>query len=322
MNEQQTPHPDGTITEVRGTTYMVRLDDGRTSRARTNSATRSSDPDSSLVAVGDRVTLRLHTGGDIRYQVTADTTPESTITHVHPRHSALTRQRDPRRNRSRESTQIIAANIDQLVIVTSPREPALNTRLIDRYLVFAESETLTPLIVVNKNDLDPDHHAARQLQPYRHLGYNICFVSALTTHGLDELGNALAGRCSAFSGHSGVGKSSLINLLAGQTLRTSGTNCKTGKGLHTTTSTIMFPIAGGGHIIDTPGIREFSLTGITRDNLRFWFPEFRPLMTSCSYTSCTHTVEPGCAIREAATQHHIVPERYESYLAIFDTIEA
>ena len=124
------------------------------------------------------------------------------------------------------------------------------------------------------------------------------------------------------SGHSGVGKSTLINQLFGEELlRTGETNEKTGKGLHTTSSAVMLALPRGGYIIDTPGIREFNLSGITRENLRFYFKEFLSYMPKCAYSSCTHTVEPECGIQKAVESGHIDPERYESYLAIYESID-
>ena len=217
---------------------------------------------------------------------------------------------------------MIAANIDQLVVVVSAFDPPLSTRLIDRYLVFAESEQLETVIVVNKMDLEESPETRELMKPYHALGYRILYTSAEENRGMKSLRKVLAGKLSAFSGHSGVGKSTLINELFGsERLRTGETNEKTGKGLHTTSSSIMLALPGGGYIIDTPGIREFNLSGITRENLRFYFREFLPCMPKCAYSSCTHTVEPECGIQKAVESGRIDPERYESYLAIYESID-
>jgi len=308
------PITGGVVTEVSGASYIVISDDGTEFRARTFPGTKTDNGDTSLVVVGDRVELKLIQTGTALC--------EAVITFVKPRRSALTRKRDLRRNRSKEKTQVIAANIDQLVVVVSAYEPLLSTRLIDRYLVFAESEKLETIIIVNKMDLEDSSETRELMKPYKALGYTVFYTSAETKRGMKPLKKVLAGKLSAFSGHSGVGKSTLINQLFGHDrLKTGETNEKTGKGLHTTSNSVMLLLPGGGYIIDTPGIREFNLSGITRENLRFYFKEFLSSMHDCAYTSCTHTVEPKCGILKAVEAGLIDSERYESYLAIYESID-
>ena len=304
----------GMVVEVTGSTYMVLADGGKVFRCRTFPGTKTENDFSSLVAVGDRVALKeTETGNDFF---------EAVITLVERRRSALTRKRDLRRNRSKEKVQVIAANIDQLVVVVSAFDPPLSTRLIDRYLVFAESEQLETVIVVNKMDLEESPETRELMKPYHALGYRILYTSAEEKRGLKALRKVLAGKLSALSGHSGVGKSTMINQLFGEELlRTGETNEKTGKGLHTTSSSIMLALPHGGYIIDTPGIREFNLSGITRENLRFYLKEFLTYMPECAYSSCTHTVEPECGILKAVESGHIDPDRYESYLAMYESID-
>ena len=307
--------PVGVVMEISGASYIVVSDDATEYRCRTFPGTKTENGDSTLVAVGDRVELKMIETGTALY--------EAAITLVLSRHSALTRKRDVRRNRSKEKVQVIAANIDQLVVVVSAFDPPLSTRLIDRYLVFAESEEMEIVIVVNKMDLEDSKETRQLMKPYKALGYRVVYTSAEEKRGMGLLRKALAGKLSACSGHAGVGKSTLSNQLSGQEdrLRTGETNMKTGKGLHTTTNSVMLALPKGGYIIDTPGIREFNLSGITRENLRFYFREFLSSMQECSYSSCSHTVEPGCGIMRAVEAGRIDPDRFESYLAIYQSID-
>ena len=305
----------GVVVRTGGASYIVECDDGRQVRCRTVPGTVSDNEGESLVAIGDRVTFRPKASGTEM--------PEGVIDHVSRRTSALVRRRDIRRNRSKELEQVIAGNIDQLVVVSSADDPPLNRRLIDRYLAFAESEHLPLLLVVNKSDLADPVQLEEALATYRALGCTICCVSAARRTGLDELRAHLAGKVSAFSGHSGVGKSTLINLLLGRKeLKTARISYRTGKGVHTTSSATMLRLPDGGYVIDTPGIREFNLSGITRENLRFYFTEFLQLMPDCGFSSCSHTVEPGCAVVRAVESGEIDPERYESYLALYESLES
>lgn len=304
----------GVVTRVTGASYIVETDDGLKVRCRTVPSTVSENEGSNLVAVGDRV--------EFRPKASETDMAEGVIIRVEERRTALVRRREVRRNRSKEKEQVIVANIDQLVLITSFDDPPFNSRLVDRYLVFAESEKLPLLIVVNKIDLDEDGMVEEDLEVYRQLDCNICLVSAEDGRGIDELRELLRDRVSAFSGHSGVGKSTIINLLVGrEELRTAETSCKTGKGVHTTTNSAMFLLPGGGYVIDTPGIREFNLSGITRENLRFYYTEFLRYMPECAFSSCSHTVEPGCAVIAAVESEAIAPERYESYLALLDSLD-
>jgi ribosome biogenesis GTPase / thiamine phosphate phosphatase len=307
---------EGVVTEARGASYLVSAGDGKYYRCRTIAGTQTENIDASLVSVGDRV--RFKESGE-----SGEANPQGVITHVEKRFSTLERKRDVRRNRSKETKQVIASNIEQLVIVVAAFEPPLSTRLIDRYLVFAESENLPVVIVVNKMDLDDDGEIPALMEPYTLLGYTVILVSVRQKRGLEELDQLLSGKVSAMSGHSGVGKSSIINVLTGQKrMKTARTSYKNGKGVHTTSNAVMLPLISGGYLIDTPGIREFSLSGISREQLRFYFREFLQFMPECSYSSCSHTVEPGCSVRRAAEEGIVDPDRYESYLVLYEGLES
>ncbi|MBF0585683.1 ribosome small subunit-dependent GTPase A [Prosthecochloris sp. N3] len=302
----------GIVHEARGGMYVVRDACDRDWLCRTFRGTRTENGDETLVAVGDRVVVR-PTDGDAQ--------EEGVIVQVRERSSTLERKRDRRRNRSGEVTQVIASNIDQLVIVASAGEPPLNRRLIDRYLVFSEYAGLPALIVVNKVDLVEEGDLEKELEPYARNGYRTCIVSAESGAGMDQLRSLLSGKISAFSGHSGVGKSTLINRLIGEDRLVTAELSGNSRGVHTTTNAVMLAVPGDGYVIDTPGIREFNLSGITRENLRFWFPEFLEPMRECAYSSCTHTVEPRCGVRQAVEDGRVDAGRYESYCAIFETLE-
>lgn len=312
--EEQEQLTEGIVTEVTGVSYIVAVGERSVFRCRTYPGTKTDNDDSSLVAVGDRVILRATESGSEM--------PEAVISKVLRRRSVLERKRDIRRNRSKEKVQVIAANIDLLVVVVSAFEPPLTPRLIDRYLVFAESERLEVIIVVNKMDLEDTAETGEIMELYVMLGYRVFYTSAMDHGSIRQLADALSGAVSAFSGHSGVGKSTLINLLIGEErLKTGETSMKSGKGVHTTSSSVMEPLPGGGFVIDTPGIREFNLSGITRENLRFYFREFSRCMSDCAYSSCTHTVEPGCGVHRAVEAGLIDSSRYESYLSILESLD-
>lgn len=306
----------GVIFEARGAYYLVRTPEGDAYTCKTLRTTLTDNPNSTLAVVGDRVRFRaLEERNDVALH-------NGIITFVEKRRTALSRHRERRRNRSGETEHVIASNIDQLVIVTSVIEPPFRPKLIDRYLAFAEFERLAPLLVLNKIDLDAEHLAPLLLEPYCKLGYDALALSAHTGDGIERLREKLIGKTSVFSGHSGVGKSTLINALTGSDLPTGELSEKTGKGAHTTSNAVMLIVScpdsnEQGYVIDTPGIREFSLDGIAKEELRHLFVEFRRYASDCAFASCTHTTEPDCAVLAAVERGEISASRYESYLTLF-----
>ncbi len=231
--------------------------------------------------------------------------------------------------------QLLAANLDYVLLVTTPDDPPFRPRFIDRELAQAEAQNLTPVIIVNKYDLpaaqDPDFQL--RLTIWQELGYKVIKISARTGEGLPELAEFIQNKLCALVGQSGIGKSSIVNVLDNScVLRTGSLSQKYGRGTHTTTKgTLMHlhlneSLVGGiqnaySDIIDTPGVRRFVLNNIDADDLAFYFKEFKPLIGQCTFgMSCSHLTEPGCKILEAVYSGVISEERYESWKKISEEI--
>jgi ribosome biogenesis GTPase / thiamine phosphate phosphatase len=217
--------------------------------------------------------------------------------------------------------QIIAANIDQLVSVSSAKEPKLNLHLIDRYLVAAEKHGFSPVICINKIELVESDELKKKISVYDKTPYPVILVSArLGTH-INELMKLLAGKNSILSGYSGVGKSSIINAIVPEAeIETKEISQKWKKGKHATTAVTMIHLPFGGYVIDTPGIREFGLWDIKRRELSSLFPDFAPFIEKCRFRNCAHLTDPDCAVREASEKGDIHPSRYDSYAAIYKSL--
>jgi len=216
----------------------------------------------------------------------------------------------------------VAANIDQIIIVIAP-EPQLHTNLLDRYLIAAEASHIQPIILLNK--LDTIHNLEEFivdecLQVYTKLGYPLLTCSTKTQDGLEQLQTLLENKISIFAGQSGVGKSSLVNALLPEAALKTGELSDTGKGSHTTTTAKLFHFPQGGSLIDSPGIREFSLWHLEADSLLNYFIEFRPFLGYCRFRDCSHQHEPGCKIQEAIAAGDISQQRFDSYLHILNSI--
>lgn len=223
-----------------------------------------------------------------------------------------------RYNEKGRAEQSIAANIDMVICVTSPRLPPFRPRFIDRLAVMAEWASVPFVIVLNKIDLGVPDEVQERLEDYRELGYRVIQSSVKTGEGIEALLGLLSGSVGVFAGQSGVGKSSLLNVLVpGTERRTADVSEKYDRGKHTTTMAEMILTDSGLKIIDTPGIRRLALRSLPPDDLAGCFPEMLPLIEDCAYGSrCSHTDEEGCAIREAVEESTIHPDRYESYLRI------
>jgi len=258
----------------------------------------------SPVVVGDQVT----------FVIVADSQGvlnEGVIERVHSRRNALTRS-DGR------LAHMVAANVDQVLIVTSIREPMIKPHLIDRYLVAAHAGQLPAAICVNKVDLDGEGEAAIILDRYRRLAYPVLATSAVAGTAIDALGSLLAGKVTLLAGQSGVGKSSLLNAVEpGLNLRTAHVSTMTEKGRHTTTTAVWIKLEMGGAVIDTPGIRALDVAMVPINELEMHFVEFVDRLAHCKFPNCVHIHEDGCAVKAAVESGEIEPHRYKSYLQLF-----
>lgn len=270
---------------------------------------------SDIVTVGDWVHISL------------DLDEEGTglIESVEPRKSVLSRARpaaEARRLRS-DREQVLIANPDQVVLVFSIKDPEPTLRKLDRFLVVTERNDLPAIIAVNKVDLTGIDHARSVFQLYEDLGYRIIYTSAYTKEGVSELKEALAGKISALTGSSGVGKSSLLNAVEPNlALKIGAVSEATTKGMHTTRHTELIQLETGGYVADTPGIRGLALFDTDPDELDAYFVEIAPLVQDCRFSDCKHITEIGCAVLQATKDGTISPERHDSYLRLREEQEA
>lgn len=263
-------------------------------------------------------TLKLAVGDDvdIEQEARGDTWA---IREIHPRRSKLAR-RAPGDGRGE---RVVAANLDQVVVVFAMVSPTPHLRMLDRFLVIAEANDIAPRIVVNKIDLASEEEARALFGEYVRIGYDVHFVSKRLGTGLDALHDALHGRTSALAGPSGVGKSSLINAMyPALHLRVGEISASVNKGRHTTVGAHAYPLPDGGFVVDTPGLREIGFWGLPPASLIECFPEFRQALGGCRFADCSHQVEPSCAVRATVTTGMATLERYESYVKLLDEVRA
>jgi len=247
-----------------------------------------------------------------------DVDEQGNIRCLRPRRTTLSRP-DPNNPRLE---RVIAANMDVVVMVVSIRSPPLRPGLIDRYLIAIQKGKAEPVLCVNKVDLVESEDEYAPLEPYRGLGIRTFLVSTRRDEGIAELRAALANRLAVFVGHSGVGKSSLINALKPDAGAVTGKiSAIWNRGRHTTTGSTMYQMADGLRMIDTPGVREFGLWKLTADELAGHFHDFDAPRAQCQFANCTHTHEPVCGVREAVEEGEVPRARYETYLRIRQTIE-
>lgn len=243
------------------------------------------------------------------------------IEHVEERYSILSRKEHLRQ----KTRQLIAANIDQVLITVSVVHPSLKPALVDRYIIAAYKGNMQPVIVVNKMDLLKSDSREKKdfelfLQTYRKFRIPVIPLSAETGEGMDLLKKQMQNKASVFSGQSGVGKSSLINAMTGLSLVVREVIDKTRKGAHTTSAAQLIPLPFGGWCIDTPGIRSFGIWDLQLEDLKNYFPEISELSHGCKYPDCTHAHEPGCAVKLALERGEISVLRYQSYQKLLSEI--
>jgi len=298
----------GVVVEVSTGLCRVMLDDEVILCHLRGSLTAHESGFTNVVAVGDRVWVS---------QTEAE---RGVVEAVLTRQSALARS-DVFRTHLQ---QVIVANVDQVLIVASWRNPHIWLELIDRYLIAAERNNLSPVICVNKIDLATDREEyLAELRPYLDLGYPVYFTSAESGEGLDALQTIIHGRTTVLAGMSGVGKSTLLSLAEpGLDLRTGIVSDTSGEGRHTTTQVSLLPLAGGGFVVDTPGIREFGLIGLRQSELSRFYPEIDARAGECQFSNCSHLGEPGCAVRVALESGTISPNRYHNFRVIYESLPA
>lgn len=294
-----------------GSWYLVKNKTGEEFKARVKGKFKIDDITSTNpIAVGDWVTINKEDGEE-----------SIVITKIHDRTNYITRQSPHNKNMH----HIVAANLDQSILLATLKDPKTSTGFMDRFLAASEAYHVPAIIVFNKSDLyqtKEKEKFAKVKSMYEKIGYPVYSMSINKAEGINEVKELLKNKTTLLSGHSGVGKSSFINTIFPEnTLKTQEVSGWSGKGLHTTTFAEMFDLPFGGKIIDTPGMREFAMMDIEPHELSHYFPEMKALINECRFNNCMHIEEPGCAVKAAVEENKISPERYISYLNILGTIE-
>ena len=300
----------GTVIKSTGSWYEVRTDDGETVQCRLKGVFRLDETkDNNPVVVGDKVTIDREEN-------------DWMIAWIDERVNYIVRS-SPKHKGAR---QILAANLDQCLLIVTMGSPRTSTGFIDRFLLTAEAYHIPTLLVFNKQDMLDAKGLAKQeyvSDIYKSIGYAVHFTSTVTGQGIEELKELLTDKTSMISGHSGVGISTLLNKLeSGLDLRTMNVSKLTGKGMHTTTNAEMHYTSFGARIIDTPGIREFGLMHFLPEEISHYYVEMREFIPKCKFNNCLHDNEPGCAVKQAFLDGAISEERYINYLTIMTDYKA
>jgi ribosome biogenesis GTPase len=296
----------GLIIKSTGSQYLVRFSDGKIMLCRIRGNLRLKEFEATNpITVGDLVDVEWNAGDDV-----------GQITKLHPRRNYIIRKSV----KLSRQVQILAANIDMAFVVATPVLPKTSLGFIDRFLATAEAYNIPAGIIWNKADLYDDElwdYVGQTRELYESIGYRVFCVSAMDAFGFHELKNVLKDKVNLFSGHSGVGKSSLINaLIPGMNLKTAEISAQHSKGKHTTTFAEMHILPEGGYIIDTPGIREFGTIDFDTYEVSHFFPEIFSHSANCQYGNCIHLNEKNCAVKKAVEDGKIARTRFESYLSI------
>ncbi|MDB4916979.1 MAG: ribosome biosis GTPase RsgA [Gemmatimonadetes bacterium] len=301
---------DGVVVEASLRGRVKKSNSGKRADGSLRRDTISAAAETLKLAVGDRVLLEQDDASDAM-----------AIGEILPRRSRLAR----RAPGGGHGERIVAANVDQVIIVFAAANPEPHPRMLDRFLVIAEANDLVAIIVINKVELVGGTEAARaRWIDYERAGYTIHYTSVKTREGLDALHDAFAGVVSVLTGPSGVGKSSLLNaMFEGLDLRVGEISESVNKGRHTTVGGFVHPLPGaeGGYVVDTPGLREVGMWALSPTELDQCFPELRPFLEVCKFADCRHSVEPGCAVREAVARGDVSKARYESFIKLREELE-
>lgn len=301
----------GTVYRSTGSWYNVKDEEGKQWNARIKGVFKldgitSTNP----IAVGDVVDFDVEEGAE----------QSVIITKIHDRKNYINRQSP----RAKHQQHIVAANLDQSLMIATVRDPRTSQGFIDRFLVACEMYHIPAVILFNKLDLYKEkdvQHFERMREIYTAVGYTVLGISLKKGEGVEEIKALLKDKVTLISGHSGVGKSTFINaIIPGIKIKTMDVSGWSGKGQHTTTFAEMYDLPFGGKIIDTPGMREFGLVGVDKAELSGYFPEMRQRLNDCQFNNCLHVNEPGCAIKDAVINGEIDEDRYVSYYNILESI--
>ncbi len=301
-----------TVYKSTGSWYTIKDINGKFWNARMKGVMKIDDITSTNpVAVGDEVEFEIENEND----------NTAMIDEIHERNNYINRQSP----RNKYQHHIVAANLDQSMLVATLKEPKTSQGFIDRFLVASEMYHVKPFIVFNKSDLYKAKEIAKYEQwkeMYEAVGYKVFLVSAEKREGVEAVLEMLKDKTTLISGHSGVGKSSFLNVVfPDKELKTQEVSGWSGKGQHTTTFAEMYDLPFGGRIIDTPGMREFGLVDIDKQEVSHYFPEMRDRLKDCQFNNCLHFNEPGCAVKEAVANGEIHEDRFVSYVNIMESIE-